>query len=454
MRIAVVGQGYVGVTGAVALAQQGHRVIGIEQDAARLRSLTAGRAPVFEPGLQEELSRALGTGNLRFAPDVVAAHAEAPFDLVMITVGTPAGPAGEADLRQVAAVLRDVVTLRPDPCVVLKSTVPPGTSDGLLDAHPELRDRYAYNPEFLNQGSALEDWTAPSRVVVGVRSRRPLPLLRRLYEGVTCPWVVTTPGSAEMTKYASNAFLAMKISFANEIARLCSGPELDIDHVMRGVGCDPRIGHAFLQPGLGFGDSCLPKDTAALARWAADRALPTPLLDAAIAVNAAQPRLVPELLHQELGSALRDAVIAVLGVRYEPWSDDLRAAPSRAVVPRLLAEAGLVRVWDPATPPELITRLFPGAVPVPDLPGAVRGAHAAVILTEWPETVEADWPVLATELAAPRVVVDGKNCLTPARLAGLPVVYRCIGGRPLAPPTGPKGPGEPGEPTAQPEEAR
>ncbi|MFF8846411.1 UDP-glucose dehydrogenase family protein [Streptomyces sp. NPDC015127] len=429
MRVAVVGQGYVGVTGAVALARQGHHVTGVERDAARLRSLAAGRAPVSEPGLQDELSLALATGRLRFTSGLAQAHLREPFEVVLITVGSPPAGDGTADLSQVAQALMDAAALLPVPYVVLKSTVPPGTSDGLLGACPHLRDRYAYNPEFLNQGSALDDWTSPARVVVGIRSHDGLPLLRRLYGAPTCPWVVTTPATAEMVKYASNVFLAMKISFANECARLCATPELNTDHVMQGVGLDPRIGHAFLQPGLGYGDSCLPKDTEALAHWAAARGIPTPLLDAVIGVNRAQPGLVREVLRAELGEGLAHSEIAVLGARYEPWSDDMRAAPSRVVVPQLLDEAAGIRIWDPAMAPADLTRFFPGARPCPDLRSAVRGAAAVVVLTEWPETIEADWAELAAALVPPAVVVDGKNCLLPERLRDLPLVYRSVGNR-------------------------
>ncbi|GGU47488.1 UDP-glucose dehydrogenase family protein [Streptomyces lavendofoliae] len=429
MRVAIVGQGYVGVTGAVVLARQGHHVTGIEREPARLAALEAGRAPVSEPGLQEELTLARETGRLAFAADLAHTHLRQPFDVVLITVGTPPGEAGAADLSQVVAALTEVAALLPPPTVVLKSTVPPGSSARLLQAHPQLRDRYAYNPEFLNQGSALDDWTSPSRTVVGLWSPGALPVLRRLYGELTCPWVVTTPDTAEMIKYAGNTFLAMKISFANEVARLCAAPDLDIDKVMQGVGLDPRIGHAFLQPGLGFGDSCLPKDTAALAHWAAGRGVETPLLDATIAVNRAQPGLVRDVLREELGEQLADCEIAVLGARYEPWSDDMRAAPSRVLVPRLVAEARGVRVWDPAVEPERLRRLFPGARPCADLSAAVQGARAAVVLTEWPETIEADWSLLAARMAPPAVVVDGKNCLLPERLAGLPLTYRGVGNR-------------------------
>ncbi|MFI9584716.1 UDP-glucose dehydrogenase family protein [Streptomyces sp. NPDC052236] len=427
MRIAVVGQGYVGLTGAVSMALQGHQVTGVERDPERLRTLERGEAPVYEPGLPEQLAQV--SGRVTFVPEVVAAHKRFPFDVVMITVGTPPGPTGAADLSQVQAAVEEASGLLPAPYVVLKSTVPPGTSDALVRAHPELRDRFAYNPEFLNQGSALTDWLAPARVVVGVYAEEMRAVIQRLYPQLSCPMVVTTPPSAEMTKYASNVFLATKISFANEMARLCDRPGMDIDDVLRGVGFDPRIGHAFLQPGLGYGDSCLPKDTAALARWAVDHGVPTPLLDATIKVNAEQPRIVAAMLRETLGESFARSRIAVLGVRYEPWSDDLRAAPSLTVIPELMAAGASVRVWDPALSPDGLTDLFPGVIPCEDLPTAVHDANAVLVLTEWPDIIEADWADLAGRLAAPRLVVDGKNCLLPDRITGLPLLYRSIGSR-------------------------
>ncbi|MEF3119082.1 UDP-glucose/GDP-mannose dehydrogenase family protein [Streptomyces chrestomyceticus] len=451
MRVAVVGQGYVGLTGAVALAHQGHHVTGIEQDPDRLRVLDAGRAPVFEPGLPEQLAAAQATGRLAFSGSVTETHRRTPFDIVLVTVGTPPAADGSADLTQVTSVLDEVLQLLPAPCVVLKSTVPPGTSAVLAETYPGLRERFAYNPEFLNQGSALDDWAVPARIVAGTWGEAGLRALRELYEGIAAPWVETTPSGAEMIKYASNAFLATKISFANEVAGMCCGPDIDVDHVMQGVGFDPRIGHAFLQPGLGYGDSCLPKDTNALAHWASTEGLPTPLLRATIAVNDAQFGLAVQLLRTELGDGpadgLADAEIAVLGVRYEPWSDDLRAAPSRTVVPALLGQGARVRVWDPGTDTDTIAGLFPGARPAPGLTEAVEGAHAVVVLTEWPQAIEADWRALSALLYEPRLVIDGKNCLSPEQMAALPVRYRSIGTRlPASAVSGRSGPSASGRP--------
>ncbi|GHK03932.1 UDP-glucose 6-dehydrogenase [Streptomyces sp. Y2F8-2] len=431
MHVAVMGQGYVGVTGAVELTLQGHHVTGVEQNPARLRGLRGGHVPFSEPGLQQALSAALATGRLSFTGGLGPPHRHRPFDVALIAVGTPPDGHGWVDLSQVRTALDAVLRLRPAPRVVaVKSTIPPGTSNTLAAAHPGLRERYVHNPEFLSQGSALRDWACPARIVVGLWSHDLLPALRDLYAGPACEWVVTSPTGAEIIKYAANAFLATKISFGNEIARLCSLPDVNVDHVMRGIGADPRIGHALLQPGLGFGDHCLPKDTAALARWAATLGVPTPLLDATIAVNRDQPQLVVRTLQSALDGQLPDAVVAVLGLRYQPWSDDLRAAPSRNIVPALLDQAAEVRVWDPATGKDDIAALFPGTRPADCLSTAVQGAHAAVILTEWPDIVEADWRILSGLLTEPRLIVDGKNCLPPRQLLSLPARYHSIGSRP------------------------
>lgn len=433
MRAAVMGQGYVGLTGAVVLAQQGHHVVGVEQDRERLACLRAGEPPVVEPGLPEQLAAVLRTGRLEFVENLPDALASEPLDAVLIAVGTPPAADGAANLAQVVAALDEAVELEGAPLVVLKSTVPPGSSDSLLADHPELRERYVYNPEFLNQGSALDDWQCPARIVAGVHHEAALIRLRELYRGISCPWVATTPAGAEMVKYASNAFLAIKISFANELAALCAGPDMNVDHVVQGVGLDPRIGHGLLQPGPGYGDSCLPKDTAALSRWAADRDIGTPILDAAVRTNRERPGVLLRLLRESLGGSLDGLDIAVLGVRHEPWSDDLRAAPCRAVLPLLYEEGARVRLWDAGHTPDELHHISPRAVPHTALPTAVTGAHAALVLTEWPQVIEADWGELALRMREPRVVLDAKNCLPPRLMYRTPVVYRSIGNRRPAP---------------------
>ncbi|MFF8275890.1 UDP-glucose dehydrogenase family protein [Streptomyces lateritius] len=433
MRAAVVGQGYVGLTGAVALAQQGHRVVGVEQDRERLACLRAGEPPVLEPGLIQQMTAVLRTGRLEFVEDLADAMVADPLDVVMICVGTPPAADGSANLSQVLTAIEEAAELAGAPLVVLKSTVPPGTSDMLLAEYPELRRRFVCNPEFLNQGSALDDWQAPARIVAGAHHPEAVTVLRDLYRSVSCPWVTSTPATAEMIKYASNAFLATKISFANELARMCAAPDLNVDHVVQGVGLDPRIGHALLRPGMGHGASCLPKDTAALFHWAAGQGIPTPLLDATVRTDAQQPAAVLGLLRESVGGRLRELEVAVLGVRHEPWSDDLRSAPSRVLLPLLQEQGAAVRVWDPGLTPDELSHLAPSATAHTALLTAVAGAHAVLVLTEWPQAVEADWADLAARMREPRVVVDAKNCLPPALLHRLPVVYRGIGNRRPAP---------------------
>ncbi|MBT2439472.1 UDP-glucose/GDP-mannose dehydrogenase family protein [Streptomyces sp. ISL-36] len=429
MRAAVVGQGYVGVTGAVALAQQGHRVVGVEQDRERLACLRAGEPPEFEPGLIQQMTAVLRTGRLEFVEDLPDAMVADPLDVVMICVGAPPAADGTTNLSEVLAAVEEAAELVGDPLVVLRSTVPPGTSDMLLAEYPELRQRFVCNPEFLNRGDALDGWQAPARIVAGAHHPPAVDRLRDLYRSVSCPWVTSTPSTAEMIKYASNAFLATKISFANELARMCTGPELNIDHVVQGVGLDPRIGPALLQPGTGHGDSCLPVDTAALSHWAADLGVPTPLIDATVRAHAQQPAALLNLLRESVGGHLLGLDVAVLGVCHEPWNDDLRFAPGRALLALLQEQGAAVRVWDPGLTPDELRHLAPSATTHAALPSAVAGAHAALVLTEWPQAVEADWADLAARMREPRVVVDAKNCLPPVLLHQVPVDYRGIGNR-------------------------
>ncbi|MFF9341296.1 MULTISPECIES: UDP-glucose dehydrogenase family protein [unclassified Streptomyces] len=433
MRVAVVGQGHVGLTGAVALAQHGHRVVGVEKDATRLMLLRAGEPTVVETGLAEQMAAVFRAGRLQFTDCLEEAVAADPVDAVLICVGTPPSRDGGPDLTQVYQVFEEAAGLDGNPLIVLKSTVPPGTTDALLAARPDLRDRFVCNPDFLVQGTALDDWRAPTRTVVGSRSPHALERLRTLYAWSSSSWVTTSPSSAEMVKYASNAFLAMRISYANELARLCGDPDLDVDAVITGVGLDPRIGRALPGPGPGFGDSDLAKDTLALAVWARARAIDTPLLDAAIEIDVRQTGTIMELVRTGAGGRLSGLSVAVLGLRHEPWSDDLRAAPSRALIPLLHEHEADVRVWDPAMTPEELRSLAPRALPCTALVPAVTGAHAVVVLTPWPQLAEADWDDLATRMKAPRLLVDARNHLPTRLLARWPGVYRSVGNRHPAP---------------------
>ena len=423
MRIAVVGQGYVGLTGAVCLAQAGHEVVGVEREPARLEVLSAVQTPFYEPGLQELLQEVHGDGRLRFADSIAALPR--PPDAIVVTVGSPQLPSGGTDLRDLDAAMVDIVALDPLPrLIMVKSTVPPGTSARLVAGHTALVGRYAYSPEFLSQGSALEGWRRPSRVVVGLEDSALRPTVEDLYRGVDAPWVVTTPTNAEMIKYASNAFLATKISFANEIANLCDEVGASIDDVVAGLGLDPRVGSSFLGAGIGYGGSCFPKDVQALTHLSSLKGRAMPLLQSVVAVNNSQRLRVVRAVQDHVPHG---STVAVLGLSFKPNTDDTREAPSLTVVPDLVANGYTVRAWDPVLSPEHTTERFPGTEPTVGPEQAAEDAAAVVVLTEWPEVRGADWEVIAKGMTEPLLIVDARNCLDPAAITGLGLRYWGVG---------------------------
>jgi UDPglucose 6-dehydrogenase len=432
VRVAVVGQGYVGLTAATCLAEAGHKVIGVESDPIRLAALAVGKAPLYEPGLQGLLGRVVHSGQLRFIRSVE--EITGVMDAVVMAVGSPPHPSGGADLRQATAAVREILTMSPLPrLIVTKTTVLPGTSDNWVAADwaRELRSRYVHSPEFLNQGRALADWRAPTRIVVGLWNQALVSDLRELYRGMDGRWVVTTPTNAEAIKYASNAFLAMRISFANEIAGWCERTGVDVEDVMHAVSLDPRIGSALLRPGVGYGDSCLQKDIQAFVHHSRTYGHTMPLLEAVQAVNE-RARLRPlSMLREALGGACPPRpVTAVLGLAFEPNSDDIRAAPSHMLLPELCQVSAEVRVWDPLLPPAEVARLFPGVRHGSSLPMTIERAEVILVLTEYPEVVQADWRSIAALAAPQAVVLDAKNCLDPGLVIGAGLGYWGIGRQP------------------------
>ena len=429
MRVVVVGQGYVGLTAATALAADGHDVVGVECDETRLQALRASAAPIYEPGLQELLADVVARGALTFAGSV--AEVRAPVDAAIVAVGSPPSPGGGADLRFVRAAVDDVAALSPPPAVVMvKSTIPPGTSGELVARAPApaaLRARYVHSPEFLNQGVALDEWRNPARVVVGLWNESLIEPLRDLYRGVTGPWVVTTPVNAEMIKYASNAFIAARTSFASEIANACEHLGADVDEVLLGAGLDPRIGNESWKLGLGFGDSCLAKDVAALTFTSTAAGYPMRLLETVLAVNGAQRLRPVRTVRDALETAESDAPVAVLGLNNEPHSDDMRYAASLVLVPELQKVAADVRVWDPLLSAVEAEATFPGVTPCESLVDALTGAGVALVLTEFDDVTSADWTALASVMTEPGLVVDAKNCLSPAAVMEAGLAYRGVG---------------------------
>lgn len=430
MRIAIIGQGYVGLTAAVSLAASGHDVIGVEAAHERLTGLLIGQVPIYEPGIQELMAVGMSCNRLTFIGSL--SLLQGTIDAIIVAVGTPPLSSGQPDLRQVRTAIESILeSSSREALIIVKSTIPPGTSEQWLRHYGERLDaRYVYNPEFLNQGTALNDWQSPARIVIGLNNREHLSTLQELYKGVIGPWVITDPTSAETIKYASNAFLATKISFANEIGGLCEAVGADVDHVIHGTGLDPRIGSDFLRVGVGFGDSCLPKDTRALSYWSQLTGRPLPLLQAVIAVNNAQRLKVVRMVQEQLGHKVAmHPTVAVLGVAYEPSSDDIRDAPSRVVIPELEALGVGVRVWDPGLSEAMVKMLLPAAVYCATISEAVNGAAVAVVLTQWPQTRDVQWEEVARAMVEPRAIIDAQNWLEAATVVCHGLGYQGIGRR-------------------------
>ena len=458
-RIGVVGAGYVGLVTGATLAHVGHRVTCVERDERRVVGLEEGRIPFYEPGLEDLVARGARAGRLSFAGSEGLEEVVCAADVIFLAVNTPQGDDGSADLSSVAEVARGIgralarpETERERPLVVVnKSTVPVGSGDYvsmlILDGIAEAGGEdgggsflVVSNPEFLREGSAVYDSLFPDRIVVGTESREALDVLRGLYEPlieqsfpthldprpkVAVPFVGTDLASAEMIKYAANAFLATKISFINEMANLCELVGANVTEVASGIGLDARIGPRFLNAGIGWGGSCFPKDVAALRAVAREYGHETPLLDATVAVNDRQRGRVISKLRHDLHT-LEGKRVALLGLSFKPNTDDLREAPSLQLA-RLLDSMGARTVgYDPVSG-KAVSRMCPGLKVVFDPYEALDGAHAAVLVTEWEELRNLDLDRAAALMEAPRVLVDGRNTLDPAAVLEAGLLYRGFG---------------------------
>ncbi|MEM6421249.1 MAG: UDP-glucose/GDP-mannose dehydrogenase family protein [Pseudomonadota bacterium] len=393
MRIAMIGTGYVGLVSGVCFSDFGHEVVCVDKDAGKIAALDRGAVPIYEPGLEELLARNVAAGRLSFTTDLAAGMAGA--EAVFIAVGTPTRRGdGHADLTYVYAAAAEIAGLIDAPAdkavvVVTKSTVPVGTNAEIgrriRAVAPEAHFEIASNPEFLREGAAIEDFMRPDRVVVGVESPRAEAVMREIYRPLflrETPIVTTTLTSAEMIKYAANAFLATKITFINEVADLCEKVGADVQHVAKGIGLDGRIGGKFLHPGPGYGGSCFPKDTNAFARTGQEEAAPLRIVEQVIEINERRKHAMVEKIKRALGGDLAGMRIAVLGVTFKPNTDDMREAPSLTIVPGLVGSGAAVRVTDPQGAKEGAA-LLPGVSWHDDAYAAAEGADALVILTEW-----------------------------------------------------------------------
>ena len=455
LSVTVFGAGYVGLVSAACLATLGHRVLCVDTDALRVARLARGEVPIHEPGLQDLMARAAGAGRLRFttSADEAVAHGQ----VQLIAVGTPSEEDGSADLQHVLAVAEAIGTRLVRPALIVgKSTVPVGTADrvgavmqaALARRGLQVPFSVVSNPEFLREGNAVADFMQPDRVVVGAADDAAAALMQRLYAPLLrrpAQWVRMDVRSAELTKYASNAMLASRLSFMNELALLAERLDADIEHVRRGMAGDPRIGAQFLAPGCGYGGSCLPKDVRALQFSARTAGLSLALLAAVEQVNERQKDLLAQRVIAHFGGSLRGRRIALWGLAFKPGTDDLREAPSATVIRTLSQHGAAVVAHDPVAMPQARLRFaaVPGLSFATDAAAALDGADALVIVTEWPQFKAVDVHELRRRMRTP-LVFDGRNLLDPARMAAHGVAWQGIGRRagaaiapitrPLAPP--------------------
>ena len=428
LKITVIGLGHLGTVAAGGLAAEGHDVTGLDIDEERVQALRAGRVPLYEPGLQECITTAVDRGKLRFLHSDEST--EGMNGVALITAGTPAATNGNADMRQVRAALAWVKSREPrDLVLLMKSTVPPGTGvEFLRNDLNGLDVDYIANPEFLREGRALQDWQFPDRIVLGSDpcAREAVCAVRKMYSGIESPFLVTDITSAEMIKYANNAFLATRISFINEMASLCDAVGASIDAVSEGLALDERMGNR-VYAGVGYGGSCLPKDIRALKNLAHSAALDPSLLRAVAAVNNRQRRLPLEKLQDRFGAELDGLQVGVLGLAFKAGTDDVREAASLELIRDLVERGAKVRAFDPqARGPA--RGLLPSSVDFVDTAEETAAcARGLILLTEWEEIVQADWAAMATKMRPPRFLFDGRNALDATLMLRLGFDYVGVG---------------------------
>ncbi len=432
MKIAVIGTGYVGLVTAVGLAEFGHTVVGADKMADKIKRISKGEVPIYEPGLDKLLKTNLKKGNIKFTSDLNGTIQAA--DVIFVCVGTPQGDDGSADMSQIEEVSRMIAeNLNGYKVVVEKSTVPVKTSQWIkrtitLYKKSNVEFDVASNPEFLREGSAVGDFLRPDRIVIGVDSDRARDMLVRIYDCVKDKVVVTNIDTAELIKHASNSFLAMKISYINLMANLCEKTDADIEQVAKGMGLDPRIGSLFLKAGLGFGGSCFPKDLKALIKIGEDLGVDMNLLKETDRINAGRTRTYVDKVKRALW-ILKDKKIAILGLAFKPETDDIREAPAIKLIKELLNEGAILRLYDPEAQDNM-KELFPEdkarVTYCPSPFKAAAGANALLVCTEWKEFLGLDLKKVKALMANP-IIVDGRNIYKPAEVRKLGFEYYSIG---------------------------
>jgi len=431
MKVAMIGTGYVGLVSGACFADLGHHVTCVDTDAAKIEMLRRAEIPIYEPGLDEIVARNVEAGRLFFTTD--AAIAVPSCEAIFICVGTPPREDGDADLSYVYAAAQGIAAhLEGYTVIVDKSTVPVGTGDEVEQiiraANPAADFDVASNPEFLREGNAIDDFMRPDRIVIGTNAPRARDIMQALYRPLMLaetPIVHTSRATAEITKYAANAFLAMKVTFINEIADICERVGADVQDVSRGIGLDSRIGTKFLQAGAGFGGSCFPKDTLALTGTARKVGRPTQIVEAVMAANAERKRRMAEKVIAACGDSIEGKTIGVLGVTFKPNTDDMRDAPSLDILPLLQQAGAHIRAYDPEGMGQA-RKYLKDIEWADDAYGVMPGADALLILTEWNEFRVLDLDRVRRELKRP-LMIDLRNIYTPDDMAQAGFEYHSVG---------------------------
>lgn len=429
MKVTTIGSGYVGLVTGACLAHIGHDVSGVDIDESKIAQLQAGKIPIYEPGLEDLIAANMADGRLTFSADV--AEGVRTADIVFITVGTPSDENGAADMRYVKAVAKTIAgSLDRYKIIVNKSTVPVGSTVMVAKVIQEhLSDPREFdvvsNPEFLREGSAVEDFMHPDRIVVGTDSQRAAGLMAELYRPLNGPLVITDSASAEMIKYASNCFLATKVSFINAIANICDAVGADVKEVALGMGYDKRIGFEFLRAGPGFGGSCFPKDSRAMVYIAKENGYDFELLRGVMDINANQKRLIAEKANS-LIEGVENARIGVFGLAFKPNTDDMRDAPALDVIPGMAKPGRTILAYDPVAAENAKDLLPPEVQYVDDPFEAVRDVDLLLVLTEWDQFKWLDWRQIRDSMKQP-IVYDTRNCLDPQNMRRLGFTYQGVG---------------------------
>ncbi len=431
MKITVVGTGYVGLVTGVCLASVGHNVICIDINSRKIDLLKKGKSPIYEDGLEEMLEK--HRDRISFTTDPVEAYSDA--EIIMVGVGTPERSDGSCDLTYVYSVADDIVEYsKGTPIIIIKSTVPIGTCQKFKKyinsrMGAERQMSVVSNPEFLSQGTAIQDTLNASRIVIGSDDEAAIKTVRKVYEPMGIPIIETDFQSSEMIKYASNNYLALRISYINEIANLCEEVGADIGDVAKGMGYDKRIGSMFLKAGIGYGGSCFPKDTKALYWLSENQGAALKTIRATIDVNAEQKFVIlkkAEKYYRDLGGL----TVAVLGLSFKPGTDDVREAPSLRIIPSLIERNAVVRAWDPIAVNNF-SKLFPDHVTFcSSIEQTIDGADLCLILTEWEEVLDFDVEKYALLMRNP-VIIDGRNCYPIPKIKGKGITYESIGRQPI-----------------------